>query len=48
VVIETEHLLPRFILRRHHSDKTLRELGQLAGGMHYPAVTMAVRRFEAR
>ncbi|HEY0792287.1 MAG TPA: hypothetical protein VGD78_14585 [Chthoniobacterales bacterium] len=33
---------------RHHSDRTLRELGQLAGGMEYPAVTMAVRRFAGR
>ena len=33
---------------RSHSDKTLRELGQLAGGMQYPAVTMAVRRFAKR
>jgi hypothetical protein len=29
----------------NYSDKTLRELGELAGGMQYPAVTMAVRRF---
>ncbi|HXM04359.1 MAG TPA: transposase [Chthoniobacterales bacterium] len=33
---------------RNYSDKTLRELGQLAGGMNYPAVTMAVRRFSKR
>jgi putative transposase len=33
---------------RNYSDKTLRELGQLAGGMNYPAVTMAVRRFAKR
>jgi chromosomal replication initiation ATPase DnaA len=33
---------------REHSDKTLRELGELAGGMHYPAVTIAVRRFAKR
>jgi putative transposase len=33
---------------RNYSDKTLRELGQLAGGMQYPAVTMAVRRFSKR
>jgi hypothetical protein len=31
-----------------YSDKTLRELGQLAGGMQYPAVTMAIRRFAKR
>ena len=35
-------------LGRNYSDKTLRELGQLAGGMQYPAVTMAVRRFAKR
>jgi putative transposase len=33
---------------RTHSDRTLRELGQLAGGMQYPAVTMAIRRFTKR
>ena len=33
---------------RNYSDRTLRELGQLAGGMQYPAVTMAVRRFAKR
>jgi REP-associated tyrosine transposase len=33
---------------RHYSDQSLRELGQLAGGMEYPAVTMAIRRFEKR
>jgi hypothetical protein len=33
---------------RNHSDRTLRELGQLAGGMQYPAVTMAIRRFGKR
>jgi REP-associated tyrosine transposase len=33
---------------RHHSDRTLRELAQLAGGMEYPAVTMAIRRLERR
>lgn len=33
---------------RNYSDNTLRELGQLAGGMNYPAVTMAVRRFSER
>jgi hypothetical protein len=32
-------------LGRNCSDKTLRELGELAGGMQYPAVTMAIRRF---
>jgi putative transposase len=32
-------------LGRHYSDRTLRELGELAGGMQYPAVTMAIRRF---
>lgn len=35
-------------LGRNYSDKTLRELGELAGGMQYPAVTMAVRRFTER
>ena len=35
-------------LARNHSDKSLRELGALAGGMQYPAVTMAIRRFEQR
>ena len=33
---------------RHYSDYSLRELGQLAGAMEYPAVTMAIRRFEKR
>jgi REP-associated tyrosine transposase len=33
---------------RNYSDRTLRELGQLAGGMQYPAVTMAIRRFGRR
>ena len=33
---------------RNYSDRTLRELGQLAGGMQYPAVTMAIRRFGKR
>jgi putative transposase len=32
---------------RNHSDKTLRELGELAS-MQYPAVTMAIRRFTER
>src|SRR5258708_23881411 len=31
---------------RHHSDRTLRELAQLTGGMEYPAVTMAIQRLE--
>lgn len=35
-------------LARNHSDKTLRELGELAGGMQYPAVTMAIRRLATR
>ena len=35
-------------LGRNHSDQTLRELGALAGGMQYPAVTMAIRRFATR
>jgi putative transposase len=35
-------------LGRNYSDKSLRELGELAGGMQYPAVTMAVRRFALR
>jgi hypothetical protein len=33
---------------RHYSDRTLRELAQLAAGMEYPAVTMAIRRLERR
>ena len=33
---------------RHYSDHSLRELGQLAGGMEYAAVTVAIRRFEKR
>ena len=33
---------------RNYSDRTLRELGQLAGGMQYPAATMAIRRFARR
>ena len=33
---------------RHYSDRSLRELGQLVGGVEYPAVTMAIRRFEKR
>ncbi|HYY31051.1 MAG TPA: transposase [Chthoniobacterales bacterium] len=32
-------------LGRQYTDRTLRELGELAGGMQYPAVTMAIRRF---
>jgi putative transposase len=35
-------------ISRHYSDQTLRELGQRVGGMEYPAVTMAIRRFEKR
>jgi hypothetical protein len=35
-------------LGSNYSDKTLRELGELAGGMQYPAVTLAVRRFTER
>jgi hypothetical protein len=35
-------------LGRQYSDRTLRELGELAGGMQYPAVTMAIRRFAKR
>jgi chromosomal replication initiation ATPase DnaA len=35
-------------LARYHSDKSLRELGKLVGGMQYPAVTMAIRGFEQR
>jgi hypothetical protein len=35
-------------LARNHSDQSLRELGALVGGMQYPAVTMAIRRFEKR
>jgi hypothetical protein len=30
-------------LGRNYSDKTLRALGELAGGMQYPVVTMAIR-----
>ena len=33
---------------RHYSDHSLRELGRSVGGMQYPAVTMAIRRFEKR
>ena len=33
---------------RNYSDKTLREPGELAGPMRYPAVTMAVRRLAKR
>ena len=33
---------------RHYTDHSLRELGQLVEGMEYPAVTMAIRRFEKR
>jgi hypothetical protein len=35
-------------LARKRSDKTLRELGGLAGAMQYPAVTMAIRRLAKR
>ena len=35
-------------LGRHYSGETLHELGQRLGGMEYPAVTMAIRRFEKR
>ena len=35
-------------LARNHSDQSLRELGALVGGMQYPALTMAIRRFEQR
>jgi putative transposase len=35
-------------LEHNYSDKSLRELGELAGGMQYPAVAMAVRRFAKR
>ena len=35
-------------LGRNYSDITLRQLGELAGGMKYPAVTMSVRRFAKR
>jgi hypothetical protein len=35
-------------LARKHSDKTLRELGEPACGMQYPAVTMAIRRLAKR
>jgi putative transposase len=33
---------------RRYSDRTLRELGELAGGMEYPAVAMTILRFERR
>ena len=33
---------------RRYSDRTLRELAQLAGDMEYPAATMAIRRLERR
>ena len=33
---------------RHYSDRTLRELAELAGGLEYPAATMAIRRLERR
>ena len=33
---------------RNYSDRTLRKLGELAGGMQYPEVTMAIRRFAKR
>jgi hypothetical protein len=33
---------------RHYSDRTLRELAQLAGRMEYPALTMEIRRLERR
>jgi len=33
---------------QNYSDRSLRELGELAGGMQYPAVAMAVRRFAKR
>jgi hypothetical protein len=35
-------------LGRTRCGLTLRELGERAGGMNYPAVGMAVRRWEAR
>jgi putative transposase len=35
-------------IARHHSDRTLRELAQLAGNLEYPTVTMAIRRLEQR
>jgi hypothetical protein len=35
-------------LARKHSEKTLRELGGLTGGMQYPVVTMAIRRLAKR
>jgi chromosomal replication initiation ATPase DnaA len=35
-------------LEHNYSDTSLRELGELAGGMQYPAVAMAVRRFARR
>jgi chromosomal replication initiation ATPase DnaA len=44
----TEPWRAALYLGRQYSDKTLRELGQLAGGMQYPAVTMAIRRLAER
>jgi hypothetical protein len=41
-------LMAALYLGRNYSNKTLRELGALAGGMQNPAVTMAVRRFAGR
>jgi hypothetical protein len=35
-------------LGHNYSDRSLRELGELAGGMQYPAVAMAVRRLAKR
>jgi REP element-mobilizing transposase RayT len=35
-------------LGHNYSDRSLRELGELVGGMQYPAVAMAVRRFAKR
>jgi hypothetical protein len=37
-----------FYVRRNCSVRSLRELGELAGGMQYPAVTIAIRRFAVR
>jgi hypothetical protein len=33
-------------MARHYSDRTLREPGELAGGMEHPAVTVAIRHLE--
>jgi predicted CopG family antitoxin len=44
----TGELPAALYLGRNYSGKSLRELGELAGGIQYPAITMAVRRFTLR